>query len=281
MKKRMRFIAVAVCLCVLAAVGLGIAMRNVPEVSAASYVATQTLQVLGVTDAVFVEKADDPRPSTGDYLLYTSDEKQYGYFFDVESGRLNRVEHYSLLGLSSTATAELEVQSLEGEDRYEMLLDFAAACLSPDLIGELKLENTNGEDGKIDSYSITEYYNGFPTGSCVRVNYMDGMIYSSQITTGSIFTKDAQGNIVLTNGDDWMEADQTVEIALAYIQENGAKKVQTVKTEEAVCSEIQAFGNELSYWVEVPFVDQQGYERTYGFRINAYTGEIIRATLSR
>lgn len=202
MGKRMRSICIAICLCALVALGLGIALRDVPEVSAATYLANQTLQKLGVTDAVLVEKADDPRPSTGDYLLYTSDEKQYGYFFDMESGRLIRVEHYSLLELESTESAGLEVQALEGEDRYEMLLEFAGACLSPDLIGELKLENTNGEDGKIDIYSITEYYNGFPTGSSVSVNYMDGVIHSSLITTGSIFSRDAQGNIVLTNGDD-------------------------------------------------------------------------------
>lgn len=78
-----------------------------------------------------------------------------------------------------------------------------------------------------------------------------------------------------------MEADQAVDIALGYLQEHGTEEAQEVKTEEAVCSELQAFGDELSYSVEVPFLDMQERERSYGLRIDAYTGEVIRATLSR
>lgn len=243
---------------------------------------TSTLSSLGVMDAEFVEQISDPGRSRDGCLLYTSDSTQMGYYFNPDTGILEDIFDYSMLGhiyrekaSSSPAPSpmQISVSSIENE-----LIDYAKACIGDNQIGELQLE-TKQDEGSTHRYTATEFYDGIETGTTVMFSCTpEGQITMVNVAIGSIFERAENGTWVLAAGDDLIGEDAAIAIARSGLEALDLE-IKAI-SDEASC-ELTAAEDLLVYTVRISFTDGNGWDREYRAGVNAHTGELRQEAITK
>lgn len=273
--------SIPVCAIMIALVVLMMALlaRNSP-VSAAHNQVQRTLDALGVADAQRVDILSDGEEER---ILYTSEEYQKCFYFHVDTGILDEIIPYSLTDPDyEPPEGWLPPQQLAPagtEERHETLLEYAAACITPNQIGELVLE-IEQDQGVLHSYSVVEYYEGVPTGTRVSINCSADQLRSTQVVIGSRPQRNADRADTLTQKSQQITENAAVENAISWVKNESATKPKNICTDEITC-ELFASGEALYYFVQVPFDEGVGYVRSYCVQIDAYTGEVLQTAVSR
>ena len=239
-----------------------------------------TLSGLGVADAR-PDETGSAKLSDEGALLYTSNETQMGYFFDPKTGALLDVFDFNTLGGTYRETAAASPAPapvvFAADNRDAFLLEYAKVCIGPDLIGDLSLRV--GQDlGELHSYTVTESYDGIPTGTAVSFSTgADGRIGMVNVTIGSVFEKAKDGTWVLDT-DKLIGEEAAIQIARDSLKALDLE-IRSV-SEDATCK-LDAVEDLLIYTIHIGFTDAKGREREYRCGINAYTGELWREVVTR
>lgn len=241
-----------------------------------------TLSSLGITDAAFAEKVNDPGGSNEDRLLYTSSATQMGYYFDPNTGALTDIFHFSIMGDSYEAEAStftaLSSMQVSAEHRETDLLAYAESCIGEALIGELHIEPLQNIE-QSQHYTVIETYDGIETGTGVFFSCdPSGQITMCNITIGQVFQRSDDGTQVIANGEALIGEEAAVEIARAGLE---AMEINTKTISDDATCELTAAEDLLIYTVRIRFTDGSDNVREYLAGVNAHTGELWREAISK
>lgn len=276
MKVKQRLAIISV---LLVSVAIAIAFfSNNTSASSITQRIDQQLANLGVTDAQNKGEVSHPLDEELKYILYTSEANQKEYYFSPQSGELEKI--VALDSDSSDTVSDMVVSEKTEEVYREEALRYAEAALGENLIGELRIttERVNSTLGYF--YIITEYYDGYVTGSEVTVDYDTDGVFSSCIpTVGKLFVKNQDGTYSLKEGYDFIDRETAIQNAYEVMMSEDAQDfLDTVKSadlDNVVCGELEAKYGTLVYVVRIPYVTQYDWDETFIGHINAYTGECI------
>lgn len=238
-----------------------------------------TLSRLGVTDAA--PAATHPKLSGEGSVLYTSDSTQMGYYFDPDTGELEDIFDYSMLGRSyrekASASPALAPMQVSMSSKEEELIAYAKACIGDDLIGTLQFR-IDQDQGLMHQYTVVAYYDGFKTGTTVIfTTNAAGRIEMCNVAIGSIFERAKDGTYVIAAGDDLIGEEAAIAVARAGLD---ALDMAATVSSEASC-ELTAAEDRLIYVVRIPFTDGKDWQRQYLAYVNAHTGELWQEGISR
>lgn len=277
--KKKRFIIVLLLLVSTIAVGSILSSLRSSAASVQNKI-EDTLDRLGVTDAVSVGANHNVDERLNEYLLYTSASTGTGYFFESEYGQLVQVWDASMMGVE-TPENEISVMSVMGvEDLESVALEYAAACVGSDLIADLEIRQShNAGYGYV--YTVVEKYDGIETGTVVVVTCDNqGKIISCEVTIGNLFEKNEDGNITSKNGMALIEANAAKDTMYNAMTQEAGDLVAELQWEDTVC-ELRANGEKMYYFIRIFFKDDNGTERAFSGNVDAYTGEILVSALSK
>ena len=251
-----------------------------------------TFENLGVEDAEYIGIRTLDDDTSGEMRLYHSDSTGMDYYFCADNGVLASAEYESMEMADAYRVQIYGEQAISAKQRKEAALQFAKACVESIQVGELDIMLKPNVDYTFYQYSVKEYYDGLQTGTEVQLYYtLDGALYRCSVTQGSIFEKDADGNVVLTKGDDLIGEEKAREIArdavLAKLEE--ADWNYTIFEEETKC-EMKTWKDSLFYEVvlrtgylesDPGYKEAGGWQRTFGVQIDVYDGTVLEVYFSQ
>lgn len=264
---------VTICAILAVAVLVGAAVMTIPpEASASDSAMLRKVEALGAADAVPADPADYEFVDD-DCILYISDAHQKGYLFNGDTELLEEVCDYALLTMDhEIPEGWVDPAPVGGPgtpERHEALLEYAAACLSPNQIGELELESSNTETGAMQIYRVKEYYDGVPTGTSVEINCQNGSIFWARVNPGTVFRTEGNGAVALAQDAQPISPEEATAAALACFGDS-----EQVLTDQVTC-EMNAYADILAYDVRVPYLTENSWQSSYVYVVDAYTGEIL------
>ena len=277
MKKQFRISTFLLLLLLTAAI---LASCAAPEAAAPQKRIAATLSALGVTDAQFREQVSDPGRKRDGCLLYTSDTTKMGYFFAPDTGTPVSLLRFDLLDgpYREDDPVAREPMILPGESRDEALLRYAQALLGWDMIGQLSVR-VGQDEGAVRNYTVTETYDGIPTGTSVGFTVRaNGSVSTVSVELGSIFKPGFFGRWVIAAGDQLIGEDAAIAVAReGFAQLNMAKQ----SVSDDISCELTASQDALLYTVQIHFTDGNGWVRSYKAVIDAHTGQLLRDLISK
>lgn len=241
---------------------------------------TAVFSALGVTDAQFREQVSDPGRKRDGCLLYTSDAAKMGYFFDPDTGAPVSLLRFDLLDspYREDDPAAREPMLLPGESRDEALLRYAQALLGGDMIGQLSVR-VGQDEGAVRNYTVTETYDGIPTGTSVGfTSRSNGSVSTVRVELGSIFKPGFFGRWVIAAGDQLIGEEAAIAVAREGFAQLDMGK-QSVSDD--ISCELTASQDALLYTVQIHFTDGNGWVRGYKAVIDAHTGELLKNLISK
>lgn len=277
MKKQFRISTFLLLLLLTAAV---LASCAVPEAVAPQKRIAATLSALGITDAEFREQVSDPGRKRDGCLLYTSDAAKMGYFFTPDTGTPVSLLRFDLLDgpYREDDPVAREPMILPGESRDEALLRYAQALLGWDMIGQLSVR-VGQDEGEVRNYTVTETYDGIPTGTSVGFTVRaNGSVSTVSVELGSIFKPGFFGRWVIAAGDQLIGEDAAIAVA-----REGFAQLDMVKqsVSDDISCELTASQDALLYTAQIHFTDGNGWGRSYKAVIDAHTGELVHDLISK
>lgn len=243
---------------------------------------TSTLCALGVTDAKLSTPGNTPSLSGEGCLLYTSDSTRMGYYFNPDTGILEDIFDYDMLGGTYRKKAEaspaLSPMQVSQSGKEEELIEFARACIGENLIGSLQLR-VDQDRGELHQYTVFESFNGIKTGTnVVFTTNSEGRIKMCNVTIGSIFERAKDGTWVIAAGDDLIGEEAAIAAARKGLEELDLE-IKSI-SDQASC-ELTAAEDRLIYVVRISYTTNNDLPQEYLAYVNAHTGELWQEGISR
>lgn len=237
-----------------------------------------TLEAMGITDA---HRSTELESETADgseivYLCYSSDSAGLVFNFDGTNGRLRSVDTYESLEPDDPNAVTTNAVPLTDDQRAAESIAMAQMLLIPNQIGELRMDEIMSTQ-LWDRFIVNEYYDGQPTGTSVTVAWEGSTIMGAIPHFGSIFNKDAAGNITPAHDGEKITEAQAIDAALKALREKG----KNLDEETARCELVIVFGDDCyEVFVQAVPSNPDGLVTEYTVLINAYTGEVLEIAQS-
>lgn len=281
MNRKNRIILICLLLCSILLFQWGCQFIGRTSAFSAQEQIRQTFEALGIDDAVLLEESSPfAAPLSVDdeqYLVYHSDSALMRYCFTPDSGQLAEIWHDSFFDkdLGMEDLCRDDSPALPEAELEELLLDFAARCITSHQIGELRIARKYDRGIRFYNYVVAEQYQGIETGTLVSITFIDdGTITNAGITIGSVFQTDDNGHVTPANPDPMIGEEAAIEYAMRAMAEDLPEEVDAAMSDKITC-ELRAEGPILAYYVTVPYLDSNGWELEYRVLLEAYTGEVV------
>lgn len=232
-----------------------------------------TLEGMGITDA---QRSPELESETADgdgiiYFCYTSDSTELVFYFDGANGLLRSVDTYQNLEPDDSDEITTNAIPLTDAQREAESLAMAQMLLTSHQIGELRIDEIMSTQ-LWDRFIVKEYYEGQPTGTSVTVAWEGSSIMGAVPHLGTIFKKDAVGNIVPVNDGEKITEEQAIDAALEVLRETESNLDEGTTECELV---IVSGGYCYKVFVQTALSASNGVTTEYAVLVNAYTGEIL------
>lgn len=224
----------------------------------------KVLRNLRLEDAIDLGEYTSPLQSVGLCHAYTDESGDMTLCFDLETGRLVRLEN-----LAALEEGDREPVFDSEEEKRECALEWAEDTLADARFGELVLTNVGTY-----SYVFSEYYDGIPTGTAVDVTFLDnGELLSVSLFYGDLFERDAFGRYSLRRGDDLIGEDAAIAAAEKAFAECADARGYTYTQKPTV--ELTVYRKQLCYKVTIVTDRIADWARDFTIWVDAYDAEIL------
>lgn len=227
-----------------------------------------TIQNIGLADAQYLGTFPWDNGLEGDYILYHSDSTGFDYYFDPDTGYLDSIVR------AETAAALTEEYELADDDRRAQLLAYVESCIQPSIIGQLSIEKENF-NGFAYHYTIVETYSDMETGTVITaMGTPGGQIEYCLFRVGTVFQKNSDGTVTLSNPDPFIDEEDALQIARSAVAEQISGTENTI-AESTEPVKIKAKEDRLYYSITIDVQEPSGYTVKYFVQVDVYTGDVL------
>lgn len=238
----------------------------------------ETLEAMGITDARPSTESEAEAAGSVDavYLCYSSDSAGLVFKFDGANGRLRSVDTFESLEPDDPDAVTTNAVPLTDAQREAESIAMAQMLLTSHQIGELRMDDILSTQ-LWDRFIVNEYYDGQPTGTSVTVAWEGSTIMGANLHFGSIFSKDAAGNITPAHEGEKITEAQAIDAALKALREE-----EKHPDEETAFCELVIVSGDYCYQVSVQAIpaSPDSLTTTYCALVDAYSGEILELSQS-